>query len=108
MATLCETRLSACSLVPKVSYSKGYVRICIHLALYEYWKTIKAQNRLENDNKVTSHLLYWFDLPEERNGHPLESKMVLSRSGQHPPLVLLTKDSFKCDSDCTNFKSHIL
>lgn len=38
-------------------------------------------------------------------GHPLESKMVLSRSGQRPHLVLPTKDSFKCDSNCMNFKS---
>ncbi len=39
-------------------------------------------------------------------GHPEEARMVMSRSGQRPHLVLPCKGSrFKCDSDCINFKS---
>ena len=34
------------------------------------------------------------------------ARLVLSRSGKHPHLVLPCKSSgFKCDSDCANFKS---
>ncbi len=39
-------------------------------------------------------------------GHPDEARMVMSRSGQRPHLVLPCKTRrFKCDSDCMNFKS---
>ena len=39
-------------------------------------------------------------------GQPEEAKMVLSRSGKRPHLVLPCKGGcFKCDSDCINFKS---
>ena len=39
-------------------------------------------------------------------GHPTESRLVLSRSGKRPHLVLPCKTGvFKCDSDCANFKS---
>ena len=39
-------------------------------------------------------------------GHPEKARMVMSRSGQRPHLVLPCKGcQFKCDSDCLNFKS---
>ena len=39
-------------------------------------------------------------------GQPEEARMVLSRSGKRPHLILPCKRGrFKCDSDCLNFKS---
>ena len=39
-------------------------------------------------------------------GHPDTARMVLSRSGKRPHLVLPCRNaSFKCDSDCLNFKA---
>ena len=38
-------------------------------------------------------------------GQPEEARMVLSRSGKRPHLVLPCKGRFKCDSDCLNLKS---
>ena len=39
-------------------------------------------------------------------GHPEQARMVLSRSGKRPHLVLPCKGGrFKCDADCLNFKS---
>ena len=39
-------------------------------------------------------------------GHCTEARLVLSRSGKRPHLVLPCKaGGFKCDSDCANFKS---
>ena len=38
-------------------------------------------------------------------GHCPEARLVLSRSGKRPHLVLPSKAGFKCDSDCVNFKS---
>ena len=39
------------------------------------------------------------------HGHCPEARLVLSRSGKRPHLVLPSKAGFKCDSDCVNFKS---
>ena len=38
-------------------------------------------------------------------GHCAEARLVLSRSGKCPHLVLPSKAGFKCDSECANFKS---
>ena len=38
-------------------------------------------------------------------GHCPEARLVLSRSGKRPHLVLPSKVGFMCDSDCVNFKS---
>ena len=39
-------------------------------------------------------------------GHPTESRLVLSRSGKCPHLVIACKTGvFKCDSDCANLES---
>ena len=38
-------------------------------------------------------------------GQPEKARMVISRSGKRPHLVLPSKQGFKCDSDCLNFKS---
>lgn len=38
-------------------------------------------------------------------GQPENARMVISRSGKRPHLVLPSKSGYKCDSDCLNFKS---
>ena len=55
----------------------------------------KAEELLQSPNGMSS-------APEQ----PEQDRMVLSRSGKRPHLVLPRKGgNFKCDTDCMNFKS---